>query len=1130
MATQPGFGRSRTPSTFERTSLPPGPPPPISDHEVLGCIGRGSYGEVWLARNAMGQYRAVKIVRRKAFRDDRPYERELAGIRRFEPVSRSHEGFVDVLHVGTGPDCFYYVMEPGDDATTGQDIHPERYVAKTLARQVSLCGRLPFQDCLTLGLALSSALHHLHQQGLVHRDIKPSNIIFVTGVPKLADIGLVADIGESSSYVGTEGFIAPEGPGSPQADIYSLGKVLYEASTGLDRQDFPALPDNLAEFPDAGDFRELNEVVLRACQQNPRERYESAWAMHGDLLALAAGKSVKRLRVLERRWTVFKRAAVAAAAILAVLGLVVFEVLRGWRRATDARQRQVGAALARGSDATDQGDYPAALASFAEASYLDRDSREREWTHRLRLASILRYCPQVTQMLLTTGWVQEACFSPDGRQILVTPYFKQVELFDALSGAQVRPPLGQARGAFRAAFSPDGRRIITTSPDQTACVWAVESGQLELRLEHPDRVFCARFDLQGQRIATAGRDKVVRLWDAHSGSLLREIEGHEDGVLCVAFSPDGHSLLTASQDGTARTWDSATGERLGSPLKHGTWVSWAAFSPDGLRIVTASFDHVARIWDAATGRRALPDLVHNDGVESAEFSPDGRLIVTACLDGTARLWIADTGQPVSPNPVLKHPSRVMHAAFCPDGRRVVTACYDGTTRVWDLAGAVILPAQVEGLFSEDGRRFSSRSNGALRVQEVGARHPVGDGPTLGQGVVETKLSRDGAFLVALSSNKTSRATASVWSVAGGERLGPDIPLEGSLAMICLSDDGRHVAIIRGTTLQLYDVANGQESFTIHLDQSIKEARFSPDSGRIAVTADKNVEVWNLTERRRLFPPLQHEVPVRCLEFSPDSRWLATGCLDKQMTECAARIWDAASGQSVGVPLQHGDGILALAFSPNGRRIATASEDFTARVWETTTGQPLTLPLQHRNQVQDVSFTPDGRWLATASSDESARVWDAETGDPITPPLWVNTGLRSVQFDADAARLIARSQPDHAWIWELARDARPIEDLVLLSQVLTGFRNPPAGYSLPGTAQDQLAAWQRLKSLYPQDFTVRADAILAWHSEQALLNQKEDHWTGVVFHLEQMLKLAPEDSVTRDRLREARQHLAPGAKQ
>jgi hypothetical protein len=249
-----------------------------------------------------------------------------------------------------------------------------------------------------------------------------------------------------------------------------------------------------------------------------------------------------------------------------------------------------------------------------------------------------------------------------------------------------------------------------------------------------------------------------------------------------------------------------------------------------------------------------------------------------------------------------------------------------------------------------------------------------------------------------------------------------------------------------------------------------------------------------------------------------------------MTECAARIWDAASGQSVGVPLQHGDGILALAFSPNGRRIATASEDFTARVWETTTGQPLTLPLQHRNQVQDVSFTPDGRWLATASSDESARVWDAETGDPITPPLWVNTGLRSVQFDADAARLIARSQPDHAWIWELARDARPIEDLVLLSQVLTGFRNPPAGYSLPGTAQDQLAAWQRLKSLYPQDFTVRADAILAWHSEQALLNQKEDHWTGVVFHLEQMLKLAPEDSVTRDRLREARQHLAPGAKQ
>ena len=54
--------------------------PQIPDHELIRCIGRGGYGEVWLARNIMGTYRAVKIVYRRTFKDAHPFEREFNGI------------------------------------------------------------------------------------------------------------------------------------------------------------------------------------------------------------------------------------------------------------------------------------------------------------------------------------------------------------------------------------------------------------------------------------------------------------------------------------------------------------------------------------------------------------------------------------------------------------------------------------------------------------------------------------------------------------------------------------------------------------------------------------------------------------------------------------------------------------------------------------------------------------------------------------------------------------------------------------------------------------------------------------------------------------------------------------------
>ncbi len=309
-------------------------------------IGAGGYGEVWLARNtATGTFRAVKIVHRSTFTDARPFQREFEGLLKFEAVSRAHPSQLALFHVGRneGEGYFYYVMELAD-ARPGAINHfrrvedPSTHACNLDSRGADACsltpdysphtlrsdlenGRLPATRVLEFGLSLTEALTHLHAKGLVHRDVKPSNIIFVSGLPKLADIGLVTDASDVHSMVGTEGYLPLEGPGTPAADIFALGKVLYEALTGLDRRQFPELPADLRRWPDAALAFELNAVVVKACVADARQRYASAEAMQADLARLATGGSVKRRRAWLQgaKWTSIA-AGLAAMAILAVFG------------------------------------------------------------------------------------------------------------------------------------------------------------------------------------------------------------------------------------------------------------------------------------------------------------------------------------------------------------------------------------------------------------------------------------------------------------------------------------------------------------------------------------------------------------------------------------------------------------------------------------------------------------------------------------------------------------------------------------------------------------------------------------------------------------------------------------------
>lgn len=217
--------------------------------KLLTHCGGGAFGEVWYCEDISGRKLAVKILSKKKLGAD--WERELRGVINYRKITENTPDLLQIFHVEEDEEAFFYTMEPADSATENE------YSPDTLGNRL-LLGRIPESDLFKLLSGVFAGIKAIHSAGFTHRDIKPDNILFVKGVPKLADIGLISSLsGTMTQLAGTLDFIPPEARSADSLnssdresrqrnDLYAFGKVIYCAVTGMDAGEYPRIPSGLA--------------------------------------------------------------------------------------------------------------------------------------------------------------------------------------------------------------------------------------------------------------------------------------------------------------------------------------------------------------------------------------------------------------------------------------------------------------------------------------------------------------------------------------------------------------------------------------------------------------------------------------------------------------------------------------------------------------------------------------------------------------------------------------------------------------------------------------------------------------------------------------------------------------------
>lgn len=923
--------------------------PSIPDYELIRIIGRGSYGDVWLAKGLTGVYRAIKIIWRDRFQDARPYEREFRGLTEFATISIHQPSQLALLHAGRNETFFFYVMELADDVDRGRDIVPETYVPLTLKHVRERRGGLPAAECVSIGVELARSLAGMHARNLVHRDIKPSNIIFVSSVPKLADIGLVATASGALTFVGTEGFVPPEGPGTPAADVYSLGKVLYEMATGLDRNEYPRLSPDLRKATDRQALLELNEVIICACNPDPTARYQDAQLLLDELLLLQAGRSVRRMHEAERHLARTLRFSGILAIVAALAGTGAWIEHTRLGRETSrrikaeatleslARQTLYSANLNRAQWGLETGEYGFARRVLAELNPKTGEPDQRGFEWKVFWDQAQGDSADVAR--IPGRSIDRLCSSASGRLLAGRIDDQSAVIWEA----STLKPIVTIEGVYRiGGISPDDRWLFGTDSSNRFCRWAIQTGEVERQEAQPAATERPVGPTDSESILSLGSNdsaqpRFLRIWNYGQKKAAL--------VLPVAIpDPSGWEFALSSLSRDRRLCVVVLSRYTRPPL-----YLWRV-----------------QAYDLLKGR-LLFDREMSDRVTAVALSSDGKSVAYAladssqiCLDeiasGSTR-WKKNAGLGVA-----------RAIAYSPDDRRVI------------IGGRVSSLLIVD---SEDGRSLET-----LEGQEASVNEVVWDGST--QQIFSAGSAGDLRHWRPDAPRKI-RSFPGFFSVSF------------STQPLCVSDDGRYFSAPISKNTLAWGVIDSPRRLATNLIGQIPLGFDHDGKGLSAIDEEGAMLHYRLDSNGRVrvdsnTAMVDPDVGIEDAVWSHDHKTLVVAGRNGSVHFLNL----ATGGHSVYSGFRRG-GIGWANISPDGRAAITGGIDHTVRLWRVPTGS-LSTQWSYNTIPFYAAVSSDNSIVAVCLMNGEVEIRNLDDGRLVTRFRSDFSVLESLAFLPDGKRL------------------------------------------------------------------------------------------------------------------------------